>query len=256
MSSVDPLSPTFMKLLKRLKLGPMVETLPERLYLARQQKMPYEALLELIFADEVQRRDRLEAKNRAQRGGLDPSMVLDAWDDTANVTFDRGLWAEIVTLRFFEKHLHLMLLGPVGVGKTFMANAVGHIACRRGLSVRLVQADKLLKLLKASRLDQTYDATVRQLIAVDLLIIDEFALDPMDVVETRDVCDIFNERHRAGSVVVTSNRDPQEWLSMLAEPLRAQSAIDRFKNSAYELVVEGESYRKRQKPAWPKESLA
>lgn len=253
MSSADLLSPTLKKLLKRLKLGPMLDTLPERLVLARQQKMPHEDWLELIFADEVQRRDRLEAQNRATKGALDRTMTLEAWDDSAKVTFDRALWAEIVTLRFLESHHNVLLLGPVGVGKTFMANAIGHIACRRSRSVRFLEADKLSKLLKAARLDQTYEATLRQLISVDLLIIDEFALDPMDAIETRDVCDLIRERHRSGSIVVASNRDPQEWLAMMAEPLRAQSAIDRLTNSSYELVVEGESYRKRQKPGWTKE---
>lgn len=252
MSNAEPISPTLMKLLKRLKLGPMAETLPERMLLARARKMPYADWLELIFADEAQRRDRLEAHNRATRGAVDTTMTLEGWDDTARVTFDRGLWAEIVTLRFTESHNNVLLLGPVGVGKTFMANALANIACRRGRSVRCVQADKLLKLLKGSRLDQSYEATMRQYIAVDLLIIDEFALDPMDVTETRDLCDLFRERHRSGSVVIASNRDPQEWMAMMAEPLRAQSAIDRLKNSSYELVIEGESYRNRQKPTWPK----
>jgi hypothetical protein len=82
----------------------------------------------------------------------------------------------------------------------------------------------------------------------DLLIVDDFALDAMDHHESRDVYELIVERQRSGSMIVTSNRDPAEWLSMLADPLRAQTAVDRLKNAAYELVVDGESYRQRQKP--------
>jgi DNA replication protein DnaC len=249
--SSPPISSALRAYLKRLKLSPMLETLPERLTLARQQKTPHESFLELVLADEVMRRDRLEARNRAAKGGLDPSMVLEAWDDTAKVTYDHSLWAELTTLRFLEAHRDVLLLGAVGVGKTFLGTALGHIACRRGCRVRFVQADKMLKLLKASRLDQTYEATLRQLITVDLLILDDFGLDSMDSTETRDVGELLRERHRKASLIVTSNRDPDEWLAMMAEPLRAQSAIDRLKNNAYELVIEGESYRNRQKPKWP-----
>jgi len=85
--------------------------------------------------------------------------------------------------------------------------------------------------------------------AVELLIIDDFGLDAMDATESRDAYEIFTERHRAGSIVVTSNRGPDEWLATFADPVRAQSAIDRFTSNAYDLVVDGESYRKRLKPA-------
>jgi len=248
MKTPDAISSELKQALRRLKLSPMVETLPERLALARQRKMPHQDFLLTVIIDEVERRDRLSARNRAQRARLDAQMVLEAWDATAKVTFDRELWSELSTLRFLDSHYHVLILGPVGVGKTFLANALGHVACRQGHSVAMLRAEELFKRLRGARLDQTHEQELRRFIRVDLLIIDDFALDPMDAAASHDFYELVVERHRAGSLVVTSNRDPQEWLAMMPEPLRAQSAIDRLQNAAYELVIEGESYRKRQKP--------
>jgi DNA replication protein DnaC len=244
----DPLSPDLRTVLRRLKLSRMSDTLPERLVLARGQKMPHQDFLLLVLADEASRRDSQSALLRAQRGHLDPAMQLEAWDSTARVTFDRALLNELVSLRFLEAHAHVTIVGPVGVGKTFMAHALGHVACRRRFSVLAVRADQLLKTLKHARLDNSYESELRKLIATDLLIIDDFGLDSMDGMESRDAYEIFTERHRAGSMIVTSNRGPDEWLATFADPVRAQSAIDRFTSNSYDLVIDGESYRRRLKP--------
>lgn len=89
---------------------------------------------------------------------------------------------------------------------------------------------------------------MRKLVAVDLLLIDDFALSPLDATDTNAFYELVVERHRQGATVLTSNRDPAEFLAQMADPLLAQSAVDRLQSAAYELVIEGESYRKRQRP--------
>jgi DNA replication protein DnaC len=234
--------------LSRLKLGQMADTLPERLVTARQSSMPHVDFLEMVLTDEVSRRDRTSAGVRSKAAHLDPTMVLEAWDDSAAVTFDRSVWSELTTLRFVDDNHNALLLGPVGVGKTFLATALGHVACRRRYRVHFERADKMFKRLKAARLDNSADAEMRKLVGVDLLLIDDFALHPLDVTETNDFYELVVERHRQGATVITSNRDPSEFLAQMADPLLAQSAVDRVQSAAYELVIEGESYRKRQKP--------
>ena len=234
--------------LKTLKLGKLLPTLPERLHQAAERKMSPADVLLLILSDEVQRRQRQRIVNRARKAKLDPAMVLDEWDDSALVTYDRRLLEELQTLRFIEQRHHVLIMGPVGVGKTMLAHSLGHIAVRRGLSVLCETADKLFLRLEGSRLDDTHTAELRRLVQIDLLIIDDFALRALDDVETADMYEIVTARHRSGSMVVTSNRSPDEWLAQLADPLHAQALVDRFSNNAYDLVIEGESYRKRQKP--------
>jgi DNA replication protein DnaC len=234
--------------LRALKLGKMLDTLPERLTLARQQQLPHADFLQLVLADEVSRRDAKSAQLRARAAGLDPTMRLDTWDETAAVRYDHQLWNELCSLRFVDGPHGGLLLGPVGVGKTHLASALGHIAIRRRRSVLMTRADKLFKRFKAARLDNSLDAEMRKLAGVQLLILDDFALQPLDATATADFYELCVERHQRAATVVTSNRTPDEWLAMMADPLLAQSAVDRLVSTAHELVIEGESYRRRQRP--------
>src|SRR5918994_6443613 len=222
MTTTEIISPDLRIVLRRLKLSRILDILPERLTLARQQKMPHQDLLLQVLSDEVTRRESLAVTLRVQKARLDPTMRLEHWDTTAKVTFDRALLNELATLRFLDAHAHVTIVGPVGVGKTFLAHALGHVACRRGYSVFAVRTDHMLKTLKHARLDHTYETEVRKLIAVDLLILDDFAIDVIDAVESRDLYDLLLERYRTGSVIVTSNRGPDEWLATFSDPVRAQ----------------------------------
>jgi DNA replication protein DnaC len=244
----DPVSADLKQVLRTLKLGQLLHTLPERLTLARQQNLPHADFLHLVLADEVTRRDTNSAAIRARAAGLDPAMRLDSWDPTAAVRFDHQLWNELTTLRFLDAPHGALLLGPVGVGKTHLATTLGHIAVRRRVGVHMTRADKLFKRLKAARLDNTTEAEMRRLAHVPLLILDDFCLQPLDATETADFYELIVERHHQAATVITSNREPNEWLALMADPLLAQSAVDRLVSTCHELIIEGDSYRRRQRP--------
>jgi DNA replication protein DnaC len=235
----DPVSADLKQVLRTLKLGKLLHTLPERLTLARQQNLPHADFLHLVLADEVTRRDTNSAALRARAAGLDPAMRLDTWDTTAAVRFDQHLWNELTTLRFLDGPHGALLLGPVGVGKTHLATALGHIAVRRRVGVHMTRADKLFKRLKAARLDNTVEAEMRRLAHTPLLILDDFCLQPLDATETADFYELVVERHHKSATVITSNREPNEWLALMADPLLAQSAVDRLVSTCHELGMWG-----------------
>ena len=234
--------------MKELRLGQLLPTLDERIALANKQEMPIEDFLLTLFTDEVERRQGASAARRADQAGLDPDMVFERWDKRAKVTYDRRLMQQMMSLRFIEAQRNVIVLGPVGVGKTFVANALGHLACRSGFTVRFSRADALLRALRQSRLDNSREALVADLCGPDLLIIDDFALEPMNREESRDTYQLILERHARSSTIITSNRDTSDWLACFDDPMLGQSAVDRFRNNAYDMVIDGESYRARLKP--------
>jgi len=201
------LSPELKQLLRRVKLGRTIDVLPERLALAKTSKLSHAEFLELVLADEVDRRDRASNSLRARKAKLDPAMTIHTWDGDANIAYDHDIWAELTSLRFINDARCAFLLGPVGVGKTHLAHTLGHLAIAGRHKVLATCADQLFNTLKAARLDNSHNEQIRRLVGIDLLILDDFALQPMDAVATADFYELVVERHHKAATVITSNRD-------------------------------------------------
>lgn len=247
---VDPIGPDTIALLKALKLGALADTLPERAALARQHNLSHISFLESLLAEEVSRRQSRSAALRSAKAGLDQTMRIDTWNAVDDLRYDRALLGDLVSLRFVDAGQSAIILGPVGVGKTHLATALGHIVIRRHRNTVLFsRADRLFTRLRAARLDNTLDAELRRLTSIDVLVIDDFALRPLDATETNDFYELVVERHQQRTTIVTSNREPAEWLTMTTDALLAQSAVDRLTSNAHTLVIEGPSYRQRTRPA-------
>ena len=137
------------------------------------------------------------------------------------------------------------------MGKTFLATALGHAAVRRRYRVHFKRTDSMLRRLKASRLDNSHDAEVRKLLRVDLLILDDFALSALDPIDTAEIYELIVERHRSAATIVPSNRDSVEWLALMADPLLAQSAIDRSSPPPTSLSSKASLPAPREARPWP-----
>jgi DNA replication protein DnaC len=243
-----PLDSDLLRLLKRLKLGPLAPTLPERLSLARAQQLDYAAFLTLLLADEVQRREQQALERHLVQAGFEERVTLDGFDWAAPVQLDRRHLQEVFSLQFLAQREHIIFVGPVGVGKTFLAQALGAAAVRAGHSVLFVRADALLRELGQARADHSFAKVFRRYLAPDLLLVDDFGLHRLSAQQSTDLYDLIIERHRRSSFCFTSNRAVDEWLGLFDDPILGNSALDRLANGAHQLVLEGPSYRARLAP--------
>lgn len=145
-------------------------------------------------------------------------------------------------------------MGPVGVGKTHLAEALGHAACRAGTQVLCCRADALFTEFLQARADHTTSKTLRRYLAPHLLIIDDFALRRLAARRSGDIYEVIIARHKRASTVYTSNRSVDEWIPQFDDPMLAQSALDRLAHNAHQVVMDGQSYRARQAPGAPPRS--
>jgi len=240
--------PSLKSVLKRLRLSGILATLPDRVAYAAKTKLALQDFLELVLQDEIDRRDHNGLQLRLAKAGFEQDFTLEAFDWDAPVRFDRDRVRDLFGLGFLDRKEDALLLGPVGVGKTFLASALGHAACRAGRRVLFVRADRMLKTLNQSRADHSTEKVMRTLLAPDLLIVDDFGLRRLDATQSSDIYEIVVERHRRSSTILTSNRDVTEWIPLFDDPILAQSALDRLAHNAHQIVIEGESFRKRLSP--------
>jgi len=243
------IKPSLKTVLKRLRLSGLLPSLPDRVAYASKQKLAHQDFLELLLQDEIDRRDHSSLALRLQLASFDEECTLETFDWDAPITFDRDRVRDLFGLGFLDRHEDVVFMGPVGVGKTFLASALGHAACRAKKKVLFLRADAMLKELLQSRADNSHDRALRRLLAPDLVIIDDFGLRRLDATQSSDLYEVVVERHKRASTIFTSNRAVDEWIPLFDDVVLAQSALDRLAHNAHQVVIEGDTYRKRQGPA-------
>jgi DNA replication protein DnaC len=235
--------------LKTLRLGGMQESLPLRLDQAQQQHLGYAEFLELLLDDEVQRRaNRALASRLAKAHFDDADKTFENFDWTFNPKVPQQHLRDLASGGYLVRKEHIVLCGPVGVGKTHLAEALGHQACRQGHRVEFIKASRLLSDLGGGHADGTWDGRLRRYLLPSLLIIDDFAMREFTAQQADDVYELIDERSRAGSMILTSNRSAQDWYPLFPNPVVAEGALDRLLGRAHQLVLDGRSHRPLQRP--------
>ena len=234
--------------LKRLKLGGMLQTLELRLDQAHQDKLGHLEFLELMLEDEIQRRANKALARRIGRARFEEERTLADFDFAFNPKIPSAQIRDLATCGFIERKESVLLVGPVGVGKTHLAQAIGHAACRQGRSVLFDKTARVLADLGAGHLDATWERRLRRYLAPDLVIQDDFGLRTFTERQGEDLYELVSERVRRGSTIVTSNRPPSEWYALFPNAVLAEGALDRLINASHHVTLEGRSFRPRQRP--------
>lgn len=242
-------NPSLKSVLKRLRLSGLLHTLPDRVAYAKKAKLSLQEFLELLLQDEIDRRDQVGLTLRLRNAQFQEEQTFENFDWDAPITFDRNRVKDLFGLGFLERKEDAVFMGPVGVGKTFLAGALGHAICRAGKKVLFTRADLFFKEMHQSRADHSTEKVLLRFITPDLLIIDDFALRRLDHQQSSDIYEIILQRHKRASTIFTSNRTIDEWIPLFDDPILAQSALDRLAHNAHQVVIEGDSYRGRQGPA-------
>jgi DNA replication protein DnaC len=239
MGTLDDLNPV----LKKLRLSGVMQTLDLRKQEALDQDLPIEEFLYRVLKDEVERRDSKQAEIRLRRANFESSKRIEDFDFTFNPKLPRQKLVDLAACHFIDRRGNVLLVGPTGVGKSHLAQAIGERACRAGRSVLFITAHQLFQQLRASRADQSHEKKIQRLCAPDLLIIDDLGLRPLERDEPIDLYEIIRARYERGSLVITSNRAIEEWYALFPDDLMASAAMDRLLHHCEVLVLDGQSYR-------------
>jgi DNA replication protein DnaC len=229
--------------LKQLRLSGMLATLEARARQAVDGQWTYVEFLERLLEDEVERRAQKQLALRVRRAALSSTKTLDAFDWTFNPTVNRQQVLQLASGDYIRRKHNVLICGPAGVGKSHLAQALAHEACRQGFDVLFVNTHKMLQHLHGGRADGTWERRLASYVRPQLLILDDFGLKPLIDLMPADLYDVINERYEVGSIVVTSNRAPSEWPDLFGNPLLASAGLDRLAHHAETLVITGKSYR-------------
>lgn len=234
---------TLVKKLNRLRLSGVVETLQQRIEQAIQEKWSYSDLFEILLTDEIERRDNKQLTKMLSKSRLDLTKTLETFNFDFNTKIQASLIKELASCSFVEKKQNIFILGPSGVGKSHLAQAFGHQACRNGHEVLFYCTYQLFEWIYAGRGDGTHKRRLAHVIKVPVLVLDDFGLQPLDETQQADLYQLIAERYEKHSTIITSNRDFDEWANIFTNPLIGTAALDRLVHRGIQMVIEGNSYR-------------
>jgi DNA replication protein DnaC len=231
--------------LKSLRLSGILDTVEVRTQQAVEQKLSHVEFLALLLNDEYDRRENKKLQLRLRKANFKPGRTLENFNfEAPGLKINASQIYDLATSRFVEERCNVLLVGPTGVGKSHIAEALGHKACLQGYDVQVLLFSKAMAQLRAGRADGTYDRKLQNLCRPDLLILDDFGLKPLTSPLDEDFHELICERHERGSIVVTSNLDFSEWGGVFPNQVLGAATIDRLRDQAHRVVIEGDSFRK------------
>jgi DNA replication protein DnaC len=239
--------------LRTLKLSGMLATLDARLTQARAGDLGHLEFLQVLCEDEISRRSGTAISRRLRRARFDEQATFEGFDFTASPGIPAAQIRDLAALRWLAAGESVILSGPVGIGKTFIACALGHQVIRAGHDVRFAKTSRILADLAGGRADGTWDKRLNAWARPATLICDDFGLRELTPAQADDLYELITER--AGKpVIITSNRSPADWYPLFPNPVVAESLLDRLINTSHQIIMDGPSYPHK-RPGAPQRAI-
>ena len=235
------------KALRALKLSGMLATIDARLAQARAGELGHIEFLQVLCEDEISRRETMSMTRRLRKARFEEQATLEGFDFAASPKLPAAQIRDLAALRWLHAAESVILYGPVGTGKSHVAQALGHLAIRQGADARFLRTSRALAHLSGGHADHTWHKRLGELARPAVLILDDFAMRELTPAQADDLYELITER--AGqSLILTSNRAPQDWYPLFPNPVVAESLLDRVINNSHQVFMNGPSYRPSKRP--------
>ncbi len=236
--------PTLDKL-QRLKFTGMAHALAEQMNTPDIEELAFEERLGLLVDRELTERENRRLTSRLRRARLKHNAALEDIDYRHPRGLDKSLIQSLATCQWVKEHLNVLVTGPTGVGKTWLACALAHKACREGYTAHYLRLPRLLHEMAIAKGDGRYPKLLAALAKTDVLIIDDWGLAKLTAEHRRDLLEFLEDRHGTRSTVATSQMPLDKWHEIIGDPTLADAILDRLVHNAYKINLKGESMRKR-----------
>lgn len=235
--------PEIETLLKPLKLLSLKDNLYKYNKEAIDNKLTYLEFLTLLLQEEILRRENKKLSTNIKRSKIRGDKSLENFDFNFNPNVNKLQIKDLASCKFVEEKVCLLIVGPCGTGKSHLAHAIGNCAVRANISTLFIRANKLLEEIKAYKAINNYYKYKRMLNKIQLLIIDDFGLKPLEKPEDEDFHELISDRYENAATIITSNLDFSEWHQSFPNKLLGIATLDRIRHMAYTIILDGNSYR-------------
>ena len=231
--------------LQQMKFYGMLTALEEQMKMADIEKLSFEDRLALIVDREMTERENRRLKTRLRKAKLRQNACIEDIDFRHPRGLDKTLFMQLADCRYLKEHNNVLIIGPTGVGKTYLACALAQNACRKGYTALYFRLPRLLHELSIAKADGRYSKLLTSIARTDLLVLDDWGLSKFIKEQRHDLLEILEDRNGLRSTLVTSQLPVKHWHEIIADPTLADAILDRFIHNAYKLNMKGDSMRKK-----------